>query len=857
MPFPGDTTAVIQTSYAGGELAPSLFARVDLEKYHSGMALGLNFYVDYRGGASTRPGSQYIGTSLAAYPSPPRLIDFIYSTIATYVLEFGDHYVRFISNGAFIIDGGTGLPLVVVSPYAVGDLPLLKYAQSANVLTLTHPSYPPYNLTRTSPVTFTLTKNVIGPAISAPPPPIVTPVNGANTNFYYGYVVTAVSSIGEESTASYPVFCLTSILNQATGTVNSVAFTAVADAAYYKVYKVGPTPSGGGGLTRSPLSTVYGFIGSTDSTFFVDNNIAPDFSQTPPQFQDPFSPGQVAQVRVGAPGAGYADGLCNLVFTGDGVGANGYAYTLGGKVIGVVLINPGHGYTVCTVSDDGANSAAYVVTLGQETGTYPACVGYFQQRRLFGGTVNFPESFVASQPGNYNDFNTNPFALASDAITASIASRQVNAIKSFTAMPTGLVILTTGGGFLVSGGGQNAPITPNNIVAFPQASSGCNDLPPLVINYDILYAQNRGAVVRDLAFNFYVQSYTGTDRSVLASHLFSNFALKEWAYAEEPFRLVHVVRDDGVLLNFTYVPEQEIFAWTHWETQGYYRSVASVPEGSTNAVYVVVQRYVGGVWKYFIERMASGLFATLEDSWCLDCALATPNVTPAANILLSALTGNITVAASANVFALGDVGKTLWGANGFATITAYTSPTLVSASVVKAFDPAIESAPYPIAQGSWYLNPNVTTLGGLTHLEGQTVSVVADGLVVTGLVVAGGSVTLPNPASIVVVGLPYVCQFQTLKLDLGEPTIQGKRKQIAAVTVRAHNALGLEIGPDFGHLVVMKELLSPYPPSLLSLDARTIIRSVWSKEGQICLQQSNPLPATILGIIPEVQVGDS
>lgn len=933
------TVRTIQTSFAAGEIAPSLYARVDLDKYHSGAAFLRNFFVDYRGGASTRPGTQFIGRTKANVTGQPRLIPFIISTLAAYVLEFGQDYVRFIANGAYLTDAPTmisaisqanpgvvtdtahgystgneiqlssilgmtqlngtnyfvtvidanhyslvdldGVPVnttlfsayisggqaarvvTVVSPYAAADLPLLKYAQSADVLTLTHPSYPVYNLTQVSTGVFSLAQDVIGPLIT-PPTVTVTQANHVDLKFLYLYVVTSIGPSGEESLGSYPSGVTGDILNQTSvpPKLNTISWTAVTGAQSYKVYKSGPTATDDG-QTSTPPSTVYGFIGQTPTSSFVDNNIAPDFSQSPPNFQDPFSPGQIAGI-TGSGGSGYVGVLTQLTFTGGGgTGASGYGIVdeTTAAVVGVVLTTPGKNYTtVPAISDDQSNNATYTATLGQLNGTYPACVGYFQQRRVFGGTNNLPESFVMSQTGSYNNFDTNPILLDSDAITASIASRQVNVIKSLTAMNTGLIVMTTGGGFLVSGGNQQAAVTPANIVAFPQASSGCNDLPPLVINYDILYAQNRGAVVRDLAFNFYVQSYTGTDRSVLASHLFTGFTLQEWTYAEEPFRLIQVVRDDGVMLNFTYVPEQEIFAWTHYDTNGLYRSVASIPEGQENAVYVVVQRYIGGEWVYYVERFSSRIFNSVEDSWCLDCALSEPLNFPNSSIVLSAGSGNITVTANATLFAA--VGDVLWAGGGQAVITGVPSLTTATAIVIKPFPTLANNplnVPIPYSPGEWSIDTPVTVVSGLDHLEGQTVWAQGDGVPQGPFTVVNGSITLPQPCTKIVVGLPYSCQLQTLKLDLGEPTVQGKRKNIPAMTARLNETLGLSVGPNFTKLTDMKFFGGPYSPGagLFTGDLRSLITSMWDKEGQICFQQTQPLPATVLGVIPEVVVGDT
>src|SRR5450631_2071657 len=121
---------VAQASFNSGEWSPNLFARVDLQTYRSGAALLENWYIDYRGGVSTRPGTEYI---LQAYDSshPVRLITFQASTEVGYALEFGSGYIRFYYRGSPILEGSFPLsaatqtnPAVITVPghdFAVGD----------------------------------------------------------------------------------------------------------------------------------------------------------------------------------------------------------------------------------------------------------------------------------------------------------------------------------------------------------------------------------------------------------------------------------------------------------------------------------------------------------------------------------------------------------------------------------------------------------------------------------------------------------------------------------------------------------------------------------------------------------------
>jgi hypothetical protein len=104
-----------------------------------------------------------------------------------------------------------------------------------------------------------------------------------------------------------------------------------------------------------------------------------------------------------------------------------------------------------------------------------------------------------------------------------------------------------------------------------------------------------------------------------------------------------------------------------------------------------------------------------------------------------------------------------------------------------------------------------------------------------------------------------------LALDLGEPTIQGKRKKIPAVTARVKDTLGLQIGTTLNTLVSMKDLTlgnigsqtNQQVTNLVTGDARTNIDPDWQEPGQYYFQQPFPLPASILGVIPEITVGDT
>ena len=133
---------VIQTSFASGEISPSLFGRPDLAKYASGLRRCENFVIHPHGGLTKRSGMRFV----AKAKGKCRLVEFEYSIDQTYVLEFGNYYVRFYRDGAQIQSGST--PYEVVTPYPLADIDGLSFTQSADVLYIVHKNHKPRELYR-------------------------------------------------------------------------------------------------------------------------------------------------------------------------------------------------------------------------------------------------------------------------------------------------------------------------------------------------------------------------------------------------------------------------------------------------------------------------------------------------------------------------------------------------------------------------------------------------------------------------------------------------------------------------------------------------------------------------------------
>lgn len=596
------------------------------------------------------------------------------------------------------------------------------------------------------------------------------------------------------------------------------------------------------------------------------------------------SPGPISTAVVSWPGSIITGAVPGGNFTGKATSNNANA-SIAVNIWGVVAVNPiqvGAGYTSVPAVTFSSGAAAATAVLATASSGNPGVPGFIQQRLAMGGLVQNVQGFDFSQPGSFFNFNTSKPIQSDDAISANIISEDLNDIRSFLAVPTGLLAFTGRTSWLINGGGgistQN-PITPANVTAMVQSFTGANDMPPLKINFDALYVTNKGNYVRDLNYNLYAQVFTGSDISVLANHLFFNHYLIDWAWSEEPFKTVWATRDDGVLLSLGYVKEQEMIGWAHHDTNGQFKSVATVYEtvsgNVVDAVYVVVQRFVNGQYVQYIERMADRFFTYgYEDSWSVDCGLQTqPQVSPATQLTFvgdgSAINNSITLTDAATAPFTAAMATNSWvvrAAGGIYKITAFTSASQVTASVVRV-PPQLNqysNTPFPVL-GYTIWQP-VTTVSGLAQLEGQSVVGVADGTAVGPLTVsASGTVSLGISASKVTLGLKYTPQMKTLRLDQGQPTIQSKRKKENAATLRVADTLGISVGTSFANVVQMKDFTlnnlnitdNVTVTDLYSGDGRIILDQLWQEPGQLVIQQNLPYPATILAIMPEVSVGDT
>lgn len=165
-----------------------------------------------------------------------------------------------------------------------------------------------------------------------------------------------------------------------------------------------------------------------------------------------------------------------------------------------------------------------------------------------------------------------------------------------------------------------------------------------------------------------------------------------------------------------------------------------------------------------------------------------------------------------------------------------------------------------VDSGLTYTGPEVTTIGGLWHLEGETVAVLGDGAVFPQKVVTNGSITLEEPVSKAHIGLPIVSELQTLPLAVEGLATGGPSfvKNVTKAFLRVYRSSGVFIGPDAAHLTEHKQRSEEAygaAPALATGEIEVSITPTWSKDGSVYIRQTAPLPLTIQSLALEVAVG--
>ena len=753
--------AVQLTNFTGGELSPRLDGRNDLTKYPTGCKTLENFIVFPHGSAARRSGTQFVA-EIKDSSKKTRLIPFEFSTTQTYMMEFGNQYIRFYKDNGQILESDVTIsgatqanPVVITATghsYDNGDE--ISITSVAGMTELNNKRYLVANKTTN---TFE-----------------ITDVDGTNIN---GTGFTAYTS-GGVANRVYEI--ATPYL---TAELFDLKFAQSADVMYithpnHEVEKLSRS-----GHTSWTLTDV----NFTDGPYLDDNITA-------------------TTITTSAHTVGTGRTLTASAITGIN-GDTGFQTTDVGRL---VRFRDGYGkitartdtlnVTIEILEDMGSTSASTDWSLGafSDTTGHPSCVTFFEQRLVFAGTTDQPQTVFFSKSGDYENMNENRGGTVADddAIIYTIASNQVNAIRFMTATRT-LIIGTAGGEFAVSGGGTDVAITPTNILIKKQSNHGAANVDAIPAGNATLFLQRAKRKLRELAYNFDVDGYVSPDLTILAEHV-TEGGLTQLSYQQEPNQIIWGVRDDGELVGLTYQREQQVVAWHRHKFGGTFgsgasatgygvcESVATIPtDNSEYQTYVIVKRTINSVTRRYVEYINDFDFDETDDTTF--------------NFLDSQLN---------------------------------------------------------------YSGSSTDTITGLDHLEGQTVSILADGSTHPDKTVTSGSITLDRNVTKAKVGLGYTSLLQTMRLDAGsqDGTSQGKTKRIFDISIRLYESIGVEVGPDLSNMerIPFRSSADAMDEGLgvFTGDKEVEFRGNYETDGFIFVRQTQPLPLTILSLYPRLQTND-
>lgn len=861
----------MQPAFTAGELSPSLWARVDLSKYQTGLKLAKNLIIHPHGGASNRAGLEFIGRTAANATSV--LLPFVFDAVSnqTYNLEFANQVMRvyragspvlesaktitgiigaqvtatahgysggdeiFISgvvgpsniNGrnfivrnvtantftledlffdavvadASYISGGTIRRVYqIATPYTSDDVGTLTFAQENDVMYLAHKDYAPRKLSRLADDNWTLETLTFLPDIAAPTGldgiAYFKRQRGATTNIEYK--VTAVAAGGQESAGSSTVTINLQYEND-DGRKVRLTWDASAGAETYRVYRVDAYI---GVLVETPNTSV-----EIDQTQYVGDGSSPPGSSESGSPPIPSSVavslrfGSILRYKVAAvsddtgeeslPSSSFS--LRNdMSFAGNRNTLFWNAVTGAGKYVIFREDNGRYGYIGTSESTTFTDENITVdLAVGPQEGSNP-----FNASGKYPACVGFFQQRLAF--GGTED------------VPAGVWLGQSANYENF---------------------GSAEPLQDSDSIAFRIRSKERNQV--------LALAESRGLAVFTSAGEFVV---SGASDEVLTP---TSISIKKQSNRGissmvQPISVGDVMlfaqARGGVVRDFSYEFANDTFT-------GKDLTILSrhLFEGREIVSWAYAQAPDSVIWCVFDDGACASLTYMREhDVWAwtqhdTDGAFERVNVVPEDDedkvyfIVRRSVKGGGTVRYIERMHT-----------RQFATI---------------------EDC-FFVDSGLTYDGAPTSSFRGLYHLEGETVVALADGNVYTKLEVTNGTITFPTPVSKVHAGLPYTATLQTLAIDVGNVqglgTTQGRFKSIAGVTVRMEKSRAIKVGTDLTKLREAKQRQFENWDEAINLytgDFEITISPDWTKDGSFYIQQVDPVPMTVLAVMPDIRIG--
>ena len=895
-------TQINQESFNAGEFGERMAARIQFAKYANAGAQYENILPLPQGGFSYRPGTRFIASAKSS-SERPWLLPFIFSNIQAYIMSFSTNAIRFFKDQAQIVAPDIGAAIT----NGTFDDNVNNWTAAAG--SLTHDA--------------TNDRMVISASGGRAQQSVTT--STVDTEHVLRFEVCGLAGdkltvrVGSSAGGSQ----LLADTSAKTG-YHMVSFTPSASPFYVEFQNdMGKTVSIDNIelLDNTPIELVspyaeadlpnisyvqsadrmYLALGGSTHVYRLDRFGHSSWSLTEVLFSDgPYlDKNDTSTTLTSSAGTGLGVTITASAVTGIN-DDTGFRPTDVGRLVRIKN-GSNFGFAQITEFTDTTNVKADVLGESLPTGTttewrlgeyndtdgWPSAISFIQQRMALGSTTKEPQKFWLSVSGdieNFADSDKTGDVLDDSSIVFKLAAQRVNTILWFATRKKPIIGTQDGNWTLRSDG---AILKPSDIAADFEVTAGCAKIPPIEIRSRLVFAQRQARKIVEFADVIQSNGLEGFDAFdlTLLNDRVLNEGIVQMAYAQEPDSVIWCVRGDGQLACLTYQPDQEVLGWSRQIIGGTFQggdavveSVASIPgqdgtgqfksSAERDEVWVVVKREVNGSTTRSIECMEkifTGLEDLQEDAFYVDSGLTLDNP-----VTITAVTkANPGVVTAANhgfsngddirivrVKGMTELNNTSFKAAGVTTNTFELQDT----SGVN-----LNTTSFTTYSAGGEVRKKVSSVSGLSHLEGETVQVFADGAVQNTKTVSSGAITLDSAASQVHVGLGYTRKFKSLKLAFAakDGTTIGRPKSIADVILvvmeTGEGALSLATIED-GVEGTSTELdlrsandIDGDPVNFFSGELRLGVTAGYDDDIRILLSGTAPLPATILAMSPELE----
>lgn len=701
-----------------------------------------------------------------------RLIPFEFNNQQTYILEFGNHYIRVRKHDNSIIDTLNNKSYIdVASPYTTEDIENIDYIQKGDVLFLVDGNHSPKQLERYSESNWQLNDYIFTGG----------PFKEANEDikgyFYYDNSYYYVKSSGynfsnEDIGKTFNIetyFKAQTLYENNAGTSPKTSYTILVGSSWS--FRTKGTWAGTVTIQISNDNSNWRDYKVMSSTTANNNTEGSYNADLTGDFDD------IVFVRI-------VTNLSHNSYFQYTFQSIGFYENISFKIESIstttqAKIESVEGFDIGILyyanNKNSLTNAEPLQASAWEDGAYPKHITFYQDRLVFANSRNYPFTIWATETSNYYSFKIHSELVDSDSIQTNVVGDGLNEITALVSLMS-LIAFTENGVFRTGIDVWNAT---GDFALTRQSRGGSSSIRPITIDNSCIYVKPTKDIIKDFYYQYQIDAYAGEQLDILARDMFENKKIKQLAYQEQD-KTIWVLFEDGSMCYCCYMKEQEVLGWNEFETDGKVISIATIMSNFNDTLFLAIERN----GQTFIEKL-DRRFASkeIQDQIFLDSAVV------------------------------------------------YT-------------------------KGGEYFN----TITGLNHLEGRTVTILADGFVIKDQIVTNGTISLTTFVQKAIVGIPYETKVETLDINYtgnGNATFGDKRRAVSA-SIQFIDSCDCKVGTSNGPLdeVIFRTdepLGTPIPLKTLKKDVN--LTSSHNEEEHIVIVQDKPLPFTVCAINQKVSMG--